>query len=175
MPIRPSPPPGRRAWARPAAAATLVLLLPALSGCYSVRAVQPESLAPRQEVRLHLSPSGEQRVRAVYPIEEAAVTGTVLAAGPDSVQLQLVSAMARSGIESRVLYQSVLVPRSEIRFSEQRRLDPLRTAAVAAVVAAGAVLLAAQASGGGPGSGEGNGGGEPSPQARIPVLRWRLP
>jgi hypothetical protein len=159
---------------RLAALGVLALLAPA-TGCYNYAAVEPEALAPEQDVRVRLTPLGVLHVRQFVFIEADALTGRVARSDDEGLHLDVVSGMRRDGMHMRGMQQRVVVPRAEIAFVEERDLDRTKTAITAAAVGAGLAFIIARTGLAGRQSGADDGIVDPAPAARIPLFRIPLP
>ena len=122
----------------------VLLLSTALAGCYSFQAVPVQEITPGSPVRARLSASEAERQAAVLGVERRVLHGTVVGAGGGDVVLQVRS--VHDGASA--LHQRLTVSRGGLLEIELRRFDPVRTAGLVAVIAAGAAYAAVTISGG---------------------------
>ena len=130
---------GAVGWRRGAAAALAWGL--SLGGCYRQIPVEMGALAPREEVRVWLSPTGVAAVAPVLGSQATALEGTVLAAGPSDLTLQVPVAVQQVGFQRSVLHQEIRLRPGEYSMLQRRELDRTRTAVV--VTGVGAALAGA--------------------------------
>jgi hypothetical protein len=139
-------------------------MLPLVMACYTYARTEPAAIPAGTSVRARVSAAAAERLAALLGGTEARViTGTVIDNGPDTMIVEVPVVMrAEVGSSVRPLHQRVSISRSELLEIETRRLDRLRTGALAgsAAVIVGAVVI--KAIGGDPGMegppGNGNGG-----------------
>lgn len=144
--------------------ASLALLLPALSACYSYVPVRaPQVLAAGEGVRLRLTPAGTAALASQLGPRATLVEGRVLGLSADSVILSVSDVRTDDGHQTAWAGELPLaVPASAIEQVGRRTFSRRRT--ISASVAAGAALIgtgviAVRAAGGG----SGGGGGDPPP------------
>ncbi len=150
------------------------LLVCALTtGCYAYNAVAPESVPVGASVRTRISPSQAERVGEVLGREDRVLEGTVVQSGSETLLLAVPSVGRTPGMPTESLRQNLPIPQSEVVELEIRRLDPWRTGALVAGVAAvlGYVVYEAFDAGGGSPN-QGRPGGDQSRIAVISIPIW---
>ena len=146
-----------------------IVLAAPVGGCYSYREVTPAQLEPGNAVRVRIVPDEAVRQQAVLGTLQETVEGHVVEPAATGA-VSLVVRRRPHGPTERG-YSTVLnLPDSAITSMEVKRFNAMRTAGVAGVGAAVALLaLAIRAS-------SSSGDGEPPPvqEMRIPLLRWSI-
>lgn len=145
-------------------------LLSLSSGCYAYHETELESVTPGTPIRIRLSPEEAARLAELRLTDARLVDGTLIANGGDRVMLDTRVGVNDPTRGSRALVQRVAVPVTEVHEVELRRLDWLKTGAIAGAFALGVGIVAAAALDGDQGD-EGPGGGD-IPESRAP---WRFP
>lgn len=141
-----------------------------LSGCYTYTPVPIAQTTPGEEVRIRISAERAAELQQILQREDRVLIGEVVINGPEDLLLEVPSAaVASAGSVSR-LNQRLTFTHADIVEVEARKLDRLRTAGVAAVIAAAGTYLAIRAFAyeGNPDADGGKGGTD---QILIPVFR----
>jgi hypothetical protein len=157
----------------PAMRPPLLSVLPLLAGCYAYAPIEPAAVRPGTSVRARVSAAGADRIAPLLGASDARrLSGRLVDTRADTMIVEVPSVRQTSLAGMEPLHQRVSIPRSDLLELETRRLDRLRTAAVAGSAAIIVAVLAINAlendpaSGGTPPGGGGN-------EARIPLLRFR--
>jgi hypothetical protein len=163
----PSRPPGGRH--RPLLVLSL-LLTPLLGGCYSMRAVDPASVSPGDEVVAHLGLGASLRLSAQEGYELRSISGRLESLNATSVVLSTRAGRRVQGIAVDNTRRIFTLDRPEVVLIERREFNRNRTL-LAGGAALGAILWAVlEISGDGSGSPDPPGEpGPPTPSIRIPL------
>jgi hypothetical protein len=149
----------------PALAAAAVLL----SGCFSYQPTRPESVAPPEAVRVHVSPEIAAGFVEVLGSASPVLSGRLVEVTPESISLLVpVVQASAAGLRSEPISQQLVIRREDLLGFQRRELDRTRTAITVGAALAAAGFLAYQALSGPTGGGTGGppvGGG---PEARLP-------
>jgi hypothetical protein len=125
-----------------------VYVLSLLAGCYTYAPIDPAAARPGESVRARISAPAAARLAPLLGTGETRLlTGKLIENGATELIVE-VPAVVEVGVGNSVqsLYQRVSIPRAELVELETRKLDRLRTGALAAaatVVIGGAVIKAA--------------------------------
>lgn len=152
----------------------LLSVLPLLAGCYAYAPIEPAAVRPGTGVRVRVSAAGADRIAPLLGASDARrLSGRLVDTRADTMIVEVPSVRQTSLAGAmEPLHQRVSIPRSDLLELETRRLDRLRTTAVAgsAVIIVAVIAINAlekdHASGGTPPGGGGN-------EVRIPLLRVR--
>ena len=152
-----------------------ILLLTALTtgGCFSYQPTRLETVAPGQAVRVRISPEEADRLVELRLTDDRLVDGVLVSNGGDGVLLDTQVGTTDPQRGTRALRQRITIPAGEIREVELKRVNWLRTGALAGGVAVGVGVVVAAALAGGGGK-DGPGGPDPS-ELVVPRLGVRLP
>lgn len=137
------------------------------AGCFSYQPARLETVSPGQAVRVRISPEEADRLMELRLTDDRLVDGVLVSNGGDGMLLDTRVGVNDPQRGTRALVQRITLPSSEIREVELKRLDWLRTGALAGGVAVGVGVVIAAALEGGGGK-EGPGGPDPS-ELVIPV------
>jgi hypothetical protein len=147
----------------------LLFMLPLVTACYTYARIEPAAIPAGTSVRARVSSAAAERLSALLGNTEARViTGTLINNGPDTMIVEVPVVMrAELGSSVRALHQRVSIARDELLEIETRRLDRVRTVALAgsAAIIVGTVVI--KAVGGDPGM-EGPPGGGNGNEFRPP-------
>ena len=150
-----------------------LLVTVVIPACYTYAPVEPGNIQPGVGVRARVSGAAADRLAPLLGTSNPRlVDGRLVDTRADTIIVEVPTVIQASiGGSVETLHQRISIPRSELVELETRRLDRLRTAAIAGGVAVvlGAVVLGAlgddPGSNGPPGPGGGN-------DARVPM--WRV-
>lgn len=153
----------------------LVGLVALQLACYSYVPAALETLPAKSDVRALLNDDGQERLRSVYRVtmEGPVLRGSLLGLEGDSAGFFVQSVPFGSGVGTRPLYQQVQVARADILRVDLRRVNAMRTAAVAAIGAGVVAIAAVKALTGG--QTVATGGGPPPPAERRGTWRLQIP
>jgi len=149
---------------------SLLLILPTLGGCYSLRAVEPASVSPGDEVVVHLGLEASLRLSAQEGYEVRNLSGRLQSLDAGSVVLSTRAGRRVQGVAVDNTRRIFALDRQEVVLMERREFNRGRSL-LAGGVALGAILWAVlEISGDGSGSPEPPGDpGPPTPAIRIPL------
>lgn len=151
----------------------LLFVFPLLAGCYAYAPIDPAAVRPGTSVRARVSAAGADRIAPLLGASDARqLSGRLVDTRADTMIVEVPSVRQTSLPGMELLHQRVSIPRSDLLELETRRLDRLRTAAVAGSAAILLAVIAINALENDPGTGNtppGGGGNE----VRIPLLRLR--
>jgi hypothetical protein len=137
----------------------LILVLAALTGCYSYAPVRGVRLAPGTAVRARLNAPSDFRLTDLSVNGAVRVNGEVVTQGSDTLVLSAFSLRALSGLDFPAAGETVRIPNERLAGLERRKVDLLRSAALAAAAGLlGVVAFSAFRTEGSPG------GGSPAPR-----------
>jgi hypothetical protein len=147
--------------------------VPLLTACYAYAPVEPGVVQPGASVRARVSAAAAERLAPLLGAEMRLLNGTLVDARADTMIVEVPTAVRiLVGNSLQPLHQRVSIARGELFELETRRLDRLRTGAIAGavVLVVGAVVVDAIRGDRGKEQLPGGGGTE----ARIPLrgLRW---
>ena len=156
---------------RPMCRSAVFVLL--LSGCYAYTPIEPASARPGMEVRARVSATAAERIAPLLGASEARVlTGSLIDNQPDGMVVEVPTVVQTDvGTSIQILHQRLSIGRGDLMELEARKLDRMRTGALAG---AGAIVVGAiviKALNGGPAKEPLPGGG--ASEVRIPL--WSLP
>jgi hypothetical protein len=142
-------------------ALSVLLLLATTSACYRYAPLLGELPAPGEEVRLRLAgpAAAELSDRVGRPIRS--VEGSVLAAGPDSLQVDVGWGAIYAGTVFEGRRDTLRFGVDQVLEVDRKEFSRARTAGITAALAAVVVVLFRSISGGGGGTGGDPGGGTP--------------
>lgn len=126
--------------------ATVTSLMAA--GCYSYIAVQPELVAPGEEVRALLRPERGWELGEQVIGNGPSVDGEFLARDDGHLVLYVAAGTRQVGFHTQVLNQRVQIPEAAVLGLERRELHRGRTAVAMSAAALGVAVLAWKALGG---------------------------
>jgi hypothetical protein len=153
----------------------LLCALPLLTACYAYASIDPAGVQPGTNVRARVSAAAAERLGPLLAISNARLlSGRLVENRADTMIVEVPTiTQASVGTSIEALHQRVSIPRAELLELETRRLDRLRTTALAgsAAIVVGAVVI--KAINGEPGGGNPPGGGGP-PESRVPLVRLRF-
>jgi hypothetical protein len=144
----------------------------AAAGCFSYVPVNPSEVSPGQEVRLRLTAEEAARYPDLRLRDARLMEGTLVETTDGELVVAASIAAGDPTRGTRVLVQQVSVPRSGILEVELREIDKVRTGLL--VVGGGAIITAVIIKGGSAFGGRDGPDGEVI-EARIPLVRFRLP
>lgn len=146
-------------------------LLTCLVGCYSYATIDPATTQPGTSVRARINAQTADMLEPLLGMETRLLTGTVIAAAPDTMIIEVpTAARTASGGSIIALRQRVSVPRSGLLELESRTLNRGRTTLVAAGATAAVTALVVGSYIYGPGR-EKFPGGDGGTDLRIPIFR----
>jgi hypothetical protein len=153
-----------------------ILLLAAVmaAGCFSYQETSLATVAPGQSVRVRISPEEADRLVELRLTDDRLVDGVLVSNGGDGLLLDTTVGMSDPQRGTRALRQRITIPPGEIREVELKRVNWLRTGALAGGVAVGVGVVIAAALEGGGGK-DGPGGPDPSELVVPARLGFRLP
>ncbi|MGH7664341.1 MAG: hypothetical protein ACRENI_08630 [Gemmatimonadaceae bacterium] len=152
----------------------LPVLMPFLGACYSYTRVPVADVPAGSDVRVRISADEAERVRSVLGRDERVLEGQFVQAGDDGLMLAVPAVAVGSSQSQSALRQRIAVPHEAIFEVEIRRLDRLKTAAVAGTVAVAAGVVAVTVFDIGSGrSRDGSKGGNDL-QLLVPFLRFPM-
>ncbi|MGQ0767303.1 MAG: hypothetical protein ACT4OZ_16770 [Gemmatimonadota bacterium] len=129
------------------------------AACYQYGPVQTSELGDGTSVRLRLSGTAVDRLRASNDgrsglLDDFSITGTVSRASVDSLQVEVPTTVMEANVRPRTVFTRVAVARSEVQYAELRQLNRRKTTwagiglGVAAVASVAIALDVAGRSGG---------------------------
>ena len=125
----------------------LLFMFPVLASCYTYATTEPAALRAGTSVRARVSSTAADRLAALLGTTDARlITGTLIDNGPDTIIVEVPTVTrAEVGSSVQTLHQRVSISRGELLEIETRKLDRLRTGAIAgsAAVIVGAVVIKA--------------------------------
>lgn len=134
----------------------LVLLLAALTGCYSYVPIGELRTERGSSVRARLSTPEDVRLSAVTVNDVVLVDGEVVTQGTDTLVLSALALQSQAGSEYLAAGETVMIPAASVSSLEAKRFSIVRTGLVTIAAAAASVLLFSVFESGG--GGDGNGG-----------------
>lgn len=153
---------------------SLLSVLPLLAGCYAYAPIDPLRVQPGTNVRARVSGTAAERLGPLLGTADARLlSGRLLENRADTMIVEVPTiTQASIGTSMERLHQRVSIPRVELLELETRRLDRLRTAALAGSVAliVGTVAIKALKNDPGTDRPPGPGGGT---DTRVPLWRFR--
>jgi hypothetical protein len=144
-------------------------IVPLLAACYTYAPIEPAAARPGAGVRARITPQAATRLAPLLGTGETRVlTGKVIESGASAMIIE-VPAVVDVGVGSSMqsLFQRVSLSRADVVELETRKLDRMRTGALAvggAIVVGAAVVKSLS---GGPGKEQAPGGG--GTDTRIPI------
>jgi hypothetical protein len=147
--------------------------LPLLAGCYTYSPIEPASIQPGTSVRARVTGAAADRlVPLLGTTSGRLVRGRLVDSRADTMIVEVPTVLgATVGGTMETLHQRVSIPRTDLLELETRRLDRVRTTAVAGSIAlvVGAVVIKSLTGNRGSEQPPGGGGGV---EARLPLWRW---
>jgi hypothetical protein len=152
---------------------SILCVLPLLGACYTYAPLELSVARPGMDVRARVTAAAADRVAPLLGTADARLlTGRVIQSAPDTVIVEVPTVVrAAIGSSFQTLRQRVSIPRADLLELETRKLDRIRTGAVAgsAAVIVGAVAIKVIRGDRGREPYPGGGGG---PERVIPL--WRI-
>ena len=141
-----------------------------LSGCYTYHPVGTVSIGDRVQAQLTTEEAIKQSEVGGEPLRD--LEGTVLGVSEDNIRMQVVTARSQSIQTDYRFTRDYTVPRAGIVQLNERRLSPIRTAGVTALIGGLVYLILDTTVIGGGGS---DPGGIVEPASPITHVRFRIP
>lgn len=147
------------------------VLLPLLGACYSYARIETAELHPGMSVRARVNGATAEQIEPILGISDARLlSGTLISSTPDTFIVEVPAVyMAEVGSSIQTLNQRVSIPRSGLLEIESRKLNRVKTYAIAgaaAVLVGGYILKSTVLDPGGERPPPGGGG----PELRIPIF-----
>lgn len=150
-----------------------ILVSIAFAGCYTYRPATQAQIAPRQDVRVTVTSTQQAELAEVLHTGSPSFAATYLEAENGEMLFSVPLRNPTPGMRTTTLRNRISIPSSNVVQIERRELSVWRTAALAAVVAAGVSTAAIIAFDGGSKARDGKRGGIDN--NRGPLLRWSIP